>query len=557
MSFVGHDAPVAYAGSSIQEFRMLRVILLLILAVASSIAFGGRRRDSGTSPQVIVTTRTLDVNRWNIQNTDRGSLIPDARNSGGGVWWSSDSTWMAVLFEQGPWIIGKLNGRPAMGNAYWGTSYLPGPMIDGRAALEVHPEDSIRFHPYKLTRTSNPSDPDALQWPIDLGAPATPDGKPLLLGDGLVWSVFNNADSTVIPWDWSPYENFPHLPVEIHQSFYARESSRGDTSLLASTAFLEWTFINKGSASIDSCYIGLWTDLDVTDPQYNPFSIDTITQTGYCWDDSPFDSLYYLPKAVGYTLLYGPRVPESSSSAIFQGRQVQGYRNLPLSSFWGMRNDAGPLFPAGPTNMVEAWNVARGYDKAGNVVIDSVTKLPTRFPWSGDPLTGTGWIYTNYTDGEAGLMFFTGPFTLAPGDTQWTMIALQSAGARDKRDAIRTIRNNAARIRAMSYEEIALPGPLSVGEKTGRGRTDFRLEQNWPNPFNPSTVVSSQLPVASNVKLTVYNVLGQEVVVLVNEQRAAGSYQDVFDGSRLASGVYYYRLTAGDFTQTRAMMLLK
>jgi hypothetical protein len=85
----------------------------------------------------------------------------------------------------------------------------------------------------------------------------------------------------------------------------------------------------------------------------------------------------------------------------------------------------------------------------------------------------------------------------------------------------------------------------------------FALQQNYPNPFNPKTVVSSQLPVASNVKLVVYDMLGREVAVLVSERRAAGRYQDTFDASRLASGVYFYRMTAGSFVASKQMSLVK
>ncbi len=85
----------------------------------------------------------------------------------------------------------------------------------------------------------------------------------------------------------------------------------------------------------------------------------------------------------------------------------------------------------------------------------------------------------------------------------------------------------------------------------------YALSQNYPNPFNPNTVVSSQLPVASHVRLVVYDVLGREVAVLVDERRAAGTYRDSFDASGLASGVYFYRLVAGDFTAIRKMILLK
>ncbi len=84
---------------------------------------------------------------------------------------------------------------------------------------------------------------------------------------------------------------------------------------------------------------------------------------------------------------------------------------------------------------------------------------------------------------------------------------------------------------------------------------EFALSQNYPNPFNPKTVVRSQLPVASEVKLAVYDLLGREIAVLVNERRSPGNYQDTFDGTGLASGVYLYRLTAGDFVQTRPMIL--
>jgi hypothetical protein len=85
----------------------------------------------------------------------------------------------------------------------------------------------------------------------------------------------------------------------------------------------------------------------------------------------------------------------------------------------------------------------------------------------------------------------------------------------------------------------------------------FLLFQNFPNPFNPKTVVSSWLRAASEVRLVVYDVLGRQVAVLVNERRAAGSYQDSFDATGLASGVYIYRLTAGSFVESRTMVILR
>ncbi len=85
----------------------------------------------------------------------------------------------------------------------------------------------------------------------------------------------------------------------------------------------------------------------------------------------------------------------------------------------------------------------------------------------------------------------------------------------------------------------------------------FILNQNYPNPFNPTTVIGYQLPVACSVTLVVYDVLGREVAVLVNEKKMPGSYSVRCDGSRLASGVYFYRLQAGEFVQSRRLLLLR
>ena len=85
----------------------------------------------------------------------------------------------------------------------------------------------------------------------------------------------------------------------------------------------------------------------------------------------------------------------------------------------------------------------------------------------------------------------------------------------------------------------------------------FSLEQNYPNPFNPSTTIRYGLPYKSAVELTVYNMLGQQLVVLVQGEQEAGYHDVKFDGSGYSSGVYFYRLAAGDFIQTRKVLLLK
>ncbi len=85
----------------------------------------------------------------------------------------------------------------------------------------------------------------------------------------------------------------------------------------------------------------------------------------------------------------------------------------------------------------------------------------------------------------------------------------------------------------------------------------FVLGQNYPNPFNPSTTIRYELPKASHVTLKVYNVLGQEVAILVNEKREAGKHQVIFDGAKLSSGMYVYRLQAANFINSKKLLILK
>ena len=108
------------------------------------------------------------------------------------------------------------------------------------------------------------------------------------------------------------------------------------------------------------------------------------------------------------------------------------------------------------------------------------------------------------------------------------------------------------------YERVPIwaGGPSGLGN-SGNAVSEFRLAQNYPNPFNPATTISFDLKTAGKVALEVFNTLGQKVAVVVNENMAAGQHQIEFDASNLASGVYLYKLTSGNLTQTRKMMLLK
>ncbi|RJQ58575.1 MAG: T9SS C-terminal target domain-containing protein [Stygiobacter sp.] len=99
--------------------------------------------------------------------------------------------------------------------------------------------------------------------------------------------------------------------------------------------------------------------------------------------------------------------------------------------------------------------------------------------------------------------------------------------------------------------------PTDIEELNTGIPTKYSLDQNYPNPFNPVTKIKFSIPAEENVSLKVFNVLGQEVAILVNKQMKAGSYSFDWNASNLSSGVYFYRIEAGSFNLTKKMLLLK
>jgi hypothetical protein len=99
--------------------------------------------------------------------------------------------------------------------------------------------------------------------------------------------------------------------------------------------------------------------------------------------------------------------------------------------------------------------------------------------------------------------------------------------------------------------------PSDVKEIKNSLPSDYNLEQNYPNPFNPTTNIRFSLTEASQVKLIVYNTLGQEVATLVNGFINAGTYEVNFDAQNLPTGTYFYSITAGNFNSVKKMLLIK
>ena len=98
---------------------------------------------------------------------------------------------------------------------------------------------------------------------------------------------------------------------------------------------------------------------------------------------------------------------------------------------------------------------------------------------------------------------------------------------------------------------------VDVEDEEGALPMTYKLEQNYPNPFNPSTIIKFAVPERSMVQIKIYDILGSELVTLVNEEMEMGWYEKVFNASGYSSGMYIYRMQAGDYINTKKMLLVK
>ncbi len=109
---------------------------------------------------------------------------------------------------------------------------------------------------------------------------------------------------------------------------------------------------------------------------------------------------------------------------------------------------------------------------------------------------------------------------------------------------------------ASDYNNTIITG-ISNKDQSSSIPSSFKLSQNYPNPFNPSTIINFSVPFTSHVSLNVYDILGRKIAALINEVKPAGNYKVFFNGSGLSSGVYFYRLQAGNYSAVKKLILLK
>jgi len=537
----------------------LTCLLLVVFLVAGSgsTSYSVPPEEKASRPQsaLIVDNETyIDANRILMFVTNHGNFGRDIAGVFGNDYGTyfpftsienieSGANVSSVLYAGGLWLggIDYATGDTLVTVSEYFSEYVPGPMAGG-----TYQTDRPEFRVYKLFRDSLADNPnqDYLDWPVAQGAPVDLSGSPAINGDHFTWAVYNDAKIT--QHEYCRNGNLP-LGIEVHQSVFSFARWSG---AMANAVFLRFKLVNKGQRPFRNFCISLWLDPDIGNSENDRVGCDTSRDIFFCYNgtNSEPDFKYPpVPPAVGFKLVEGPLVASPGDVGELDGRPVPGYRNLRLRSFCAFVNGTDP------DNCREAYLYMNGLDGKNNgaAFVNPETGLATRFMYPGDPGTLSGWL--DGTAGDKRMMATVEPFTFGPGQTQQVTFAMMVGQGGSYLSSVVVMR---ALMDMMSLPTDVEEDPVSALP------SDFHLFPNYPNPFNPATTLRYALPTRCDVEVAVFNVLGRRVATLVCETQSAGEHTVVWNstddkGRTVASGVYFYRVRAGDDVQSRKMVLLK
>ncbi|NIV95766.1 T9SS type A sorting domain-containing protein [candidate division KSB1 bacterium] len=402
------------------------------------------------------------------------------------------------------------------------------------------------------------------KWPWEKGAPfyddndngiMDPGEEPgLAHADQVIWFVANDLSVSATKG------SFGSLPIGLEFQGTLWAYKKPDP--LENAIFKRYRLIYKGTettpdtAHIDSMYIGQWSDPDVGSYSDDLVGTDTLLALGYAYNSAAMDQEYsrfaLIPPAMGYNLLRGPLDAHSEP--------------LGMTSFVSI----APFF--GDPCLIcdrsaEHYNLLRGFPRDSDPQNPEPHRdpngNPTKFMFSGDPVTGSGWLDGHSRPpGDRRFVMGSGPFTMALGDTQEVIIAVVAGLGANRLFSVQVMKHHAKWARQLALANFELPPESEPEPEKPPLPTRFRLSQNFPNPFNPGTKIRYELPEARHVNLSIYNVLGQNFKTLVDEVKAAGSYSVTWDGTDergqpVPSGVYFYRFDAEIVSGTKKMILMR
>lgn len=244
-----------------------------------------------------------------------------------------------------------------------------------------------------------------------------------------------------------------------------------DVGYDASAIFVQYKIFNKSQNAIEDCYISVWVDSDIGSSTDDLVGCDTIDNLFYTYNDEDDDTYGFSPPATGFKILAGPLVPSPGSQAVFDGKKIDNYMNLGMSSFQKYINGTDP------DNFAETYNYMQGLDKLGDPYMYDGQVV--KYMHSGDPVAGTGDLDSNPDDRR--MMANFGPITMLPNDSQYVLLKMavgQGMNAIHSVEVTKEILN--------SGYQLLLTGDVNGDAKLNVGDAVFIINRVFRNGVAPN-----------------------------------------------------------------------
>jgi hypothetical protein len=525
------------------------LISLITICVFLSLSFG-EYESNNSGNLFIASSNTLDGNNISAWFRNNGSFNRNPSTDNSGFNWPNGTNFI-LRFASGLWLGAKVENDTLVAVATYSYEYYPG-YID----LSGNPQgkDDPQYRVYKIIKGDTLSS-DYLNWPVSQGAYNGENGKPFLPG---TQTIFYSMTDGYPESHGTPGGITAPLKAQVQVTSWCYNDY--PPTELRNVIFSEFKIINKNNLPWNEAFITIWSD----ECSYENIAIgcDSILNLGYSYYRPNSQQYGSNPPALAFLLLQGPDVYTGNSNdtvySFVPGQSQRtvkiGYKELKLSSFSTYQN-ATP--PGQPYTYQQTYLTMHGYKSDGTSWINPLNNSVTKFPFSGDPETGTGWNqYSTNGYGNRRLQMNIGELNINPGDTQTIVVAQIVSQGSSNLNSVTKLKQSAVYVADVFNNNFTTVG---IKENVSDGIiSDYKLYQNYPNPFNPTTKINYELRVTNYVSVIVYDILGNEVETLVNEKKLSGSYEVEFSGSNLPSGIYFYSLSIdGNLVDTKRMILLK
>lgn len=580
--------------------KVLNKILITSLLMFSFqfMILSGERGKGFTISNSLLPSKSIFIQSGNINTVFRNDGIFNydkvtfTATAAGFIWPVNSSTRLSPVYTSGIWIGAKsvITGNQKelrLAASFFDTHFSPGNIpVNGQVPPISVCNDSA-FNGYLVSVTDESLVNGGVRtkiaagttytfnysawssWPVDQGAPyvevnGIPGYQPGWNADrpGVGFGTARPSEMIfVVFMDYTNCSNNIHqegislpggslpLGVEVQQLAYTFEAAG-----FMDSYFVRYKIINKSGKDWDSTYVTLVNDADLGNAFDDAVGCDSSIYIAYTYNFDNDDTDYgTAPPAVGYQILQGPVIHTglNTDTAKLPCNTLIGYKMIMMSGHNYFYNGAEPC-SSDPDHYVNAYNYMKGLNGCGEIINNPNTGLPTRYVFSGDPCSGTGW--RDPLSGDKRNLINTGPFDMAAGDTQVVVYSYSVARGSSNLQSVCSVIDLSQNIKNYYYNCFNLIGIEPVNNIVPER---FALMQNYPNPFNPETKISFSVPQKSFAELKVFDALGREIAILLSEEVNTGTYNINFNAVKYPSGVYFYRLSAGSFTETKKMVLVK